>query len=68
VSVNGRNWSTWRLHRTTRAPFSNWRFQFAAFLVPLIHLRRVLSVLVVPRAPAHRFSSDEVAFLVTIAA
>ena len=43
--------------------------RFAAFLgVPLIHLRRVLGVLVVQRAPAHRFSSDEVAFLVTIAA
>lgn len=43
--------------------------QFAAFLgVPLIHLRRVLGVLVVQRASAHRFSSDEVAFLVTIAA
>ena len=43
--------------------------RFAAFLgVPLIHLRRVLGVLVVQRAPAHQFSSDEVAFLVTIAA
>lgn len=42
---------------------------YSAFLgVPLIHLRRVLGVLVVQRAPADRFSSDEVAFLVTIAA
>jgi phosphotransferase system enzyme I (PtsP) len=42
---------------------------FSAFLgVPLIHLRRVLGVLVVQSAPPQRFSSDEVAFLVTIAA
>jgi phosphotransferase system enzyme I (PtsP) len=36
--------------------------------VPLIHLRRVLGVLVVQRAPPHSFISDEVAFLVSIAA
>lgn len=42
---------------------------FAAFLgVPLIHLCRVLGVLVVQSAPPQRFSSEEVAFLVTIAA
>jgi phosphotransferase system enzyme I (PtsP) len=42
---------------------------YAAFLgVPLIHLRRVLGVLVVRSVPPERFSSDEVAFLVTIAA
>ena len=42
---------------------------YAAFLgVPLIHLRRILGVLVVQRVPAHRFDSDEVAFLVTSAA
>lgn len=41
----------------------------SAFLgVPLIHLRRVLGVLAVQRAPAQRFGSDEVAFLVTVAA
>ncbi|MBK8174865.1 MAG: phosphoenolpyruvate--protein phosphotransferase [Rhodospirillales bacterium] len=41
----------------------------SAFLgVPLMHLRRVLGVLVVQRVPACLFSSDEVAFLVTIAA
>lgn len=42
---------------------------YPSFLgVPLIHLRRVLGVLVVQRASTHRFDSDEVAFLVTIAA
>lgn len=42
---------------------------YSAFLgVPLIHLRRVLGVLVIQRTPPHSFSSDEVAFLVTIAA
>lgn len=42
---------------------------YCAFLgVPLTHLRRVLGVLVTQRTTPLRFSSDEVAFLVTIAA
>ena len=42
---------------------------YSTFLgVPLIHLRRVLGVLVIQRALPHPFGSDEVAFLVTIAA
>ena len=42
---------------------------YRAFLaVPLIHLRRVLGVLVTRRRTPVRFSSDEVAFVVTVAA
>lgn len=42
---------------------------YCAFLgVPLIHLRRVLGVLVTQRTTPLRFSSDEVAFVVTVAA